>query len=112
MATFTYSPDWGCKPTMTPRVNKCQFGDGYDQRSGDGINTRLPTWPLTFSVRSQTEALAIESWLETNNADTTSFDWTAPNGVAAKWVADEWTPATADDWGSWSITAKFRQVPA
>ena len=87
MATFPYSPDWGCKPTMTPRVNKCQFGDGYDQRAGDGLNTRLPVWPLTFSVRSQTEALAIASWLATNNADVTPFEWAGVNGGVA---TSEW----------------------
>ncbi len=111
MATFPYAPDWGCKPTMTPRVLKAQFGDGYDQRVSDGINTRLPVWPLTFSVRTQTEAQAIASWLATNNADTTSFDWTAPDGTVGKWIANKWSPATPDEYNSWSVTAEFRQVP-
>jgi len=112
MATFTYAPDWGCKPTMQPRILQAKFGDGYDQRAGDGLNTRLPVWPLTFSVRTQTEATAIAAWLAMNNADVTPFDWVAPDGTVGKWIANKWTPATPDDYGSWSVQVEIRQVPA
>ncbi|WP_413732350.1 phage tail protein [Sodalis sp. RH20] len=33
---------------VTLRVRETQFGDGYTQRSGDGINGESDSWPLTF----------------------------------------------------------------
>jgi len=111
MATFPYSPDWGCQPTMTPSRIKTDMGDGYEQRVGAGINRFMPTWPLTFSKRTQTEAQAISTWLRTNNADITSFDWTSPDGTTGKFVADDFIPPYPVSFNNYTITAKFRQVP-
>lgn len=84
MATFTYMPDWGATPELTPRVRSVAFGDGYSQDAPDGLNTILPVWKLTFSKRTQAEAQAIYSWLIAQNAHYTRFDWAAPGeGVAA-----------------------------
>jgi len=79
MTAFTYSsPDWGCSPTLTPRVLTVTFGDGYEQRVPDGLNTILPSWPLNFTKRTQVEAQGIYAWLIANNAHYTPFDWAAP----------------------------------
>ena len=84
MATFTYMPDWGATPELTPRVRSVQFGDGYSQDAPDGLNPILPTWKLNFTKRTQAEAQAIYSWLVAQNAHYTRFDWAAPGeGVAA-----------------------------
>lgn len=112
MATFSYNPDWGSAPSMTPRRLTATFGDGYEQRAGAGLNQLLPSWSLNFTKRTQTEATAIYTWFKTNQAHLTAFDWTAPDGTVGKWVADEFIPPFPASYGQWSITAKFRQVPA
>lgn len=112
MATFPYAPDWGCVPTMTPNRFGSRLGDGYDQRVGAGLNQFLPEWPLSFTKRTQAEATAIRNWLKNNNAHITAFDWTAPDGTVGKFVADTWIPPFPVGYNNWSITAKFRQVPA
>lgn len=48
MAEFTYCPFLGANVTKTPRVRTTQFGDGYMQRVGDGINTAPREWQLQF----------------------------------------------------------------
>lgn len=102
MATFPYAPDWGCKPTMTPRVLKAQFGDGYDQRAGDGLSPFLATWGLTFSVRSESEARGIFGWLNGKSAHTTAFLWAVPGDSTA---TDE-TFATEDGTRTqWQLSA-------
>lgn len=112
MATFTYIPDWGPSPDLQPRILQAKFGDGYDQRAPNGLNDLLPTWNLVFSHRTQAEALAIAAWFAANKAHVTAFDWTAPDGTVGKWVAEKWTPAKPEDYGSWSVTANLRMVPA
>ena len=112
MATFSYSPDWGAAPEMTPGRLSSKLGDNYEQRVGNGLNQFMPTWSLTFSKRTQTEALAIYNFLKTNQCHITAFDWTAPDGTVGKFVTDTFTPATPASYGQWTTTAKFRQVPA
>jgi len=111
MATFTYSPDNNCAPSMKPSRLTSSFGDGYEQRAGAGLNQLLPTWQLSFSKRTQTEATAIYTWLKTNTAHITAFDWTAPDGTVGKWIADTFIPPYPVSYGQWTITANFRQVP-
>ncbi|NOK93697.1 phage tail protein, partial [Escherichia coli] len=45
---FTWSPRVNPQQTVNFRVRKAQFGDGYTQVSGDGINTRSQDWELSF----------------------------------------------------------------
>ncbi|WP_038226044.1 phage tail protein, partial [Xenorhabdus bovienii] len=45
---FTYTPRVNPTGDITQRVRTVRFGDGYSQRSGDGINSNHQSWPLTF----------------------------------------------------------------
>ena len=83
MPTFTYLPDYGAEPTQEIRIRSVAFGDGYEQAAPDGLNPALPVWKLTFSVRSQAEAQGIATWLYSNSAHATPFDWAAPGEGAA-----------------------------
>lgn len=78
MTTFTYIPDWAPTPDQDLRIKRSRFGDGYEQRSEDGLNAIQPTWKLTFSRRTQAEAQAIQTWLVANKAYVNAFDWAAP----------------------------------
>ncbi len=108
MATFTYTPDFGIAQDIKPNVRVTQFGDGYEQRQANGINTQRKRWSLKFSLRSDTEAAAITSFLATQGA-VSSFDWTDINGTAGKYVCREWN-TTKDRYNLNTISTTFEQV--
>ncbi|HGX3315081.1 TPA: phage tail protein, partial [Pseudomonas aeruginosa] len=45
--TFTWVPDDGADVDGTLRTRTSQFGDGYAQESGDGLNGESQSWSLT-----------------------------------------------------------------
>lgn len=108
MATFTYTPDFGAAFEVKPNVRVTKFGDGYEQRQANGINTQPKTWNLRFSIRTDTEANAIEAFLAAQAA-VSSFDWTDINGAAGKYVCRTWN-RVKERYNLNTITATFEQV--
>lgn len=108
MPTFTYTPDFGASQTKKPSVNSMRFGDGYEQRATFGINTNPSAWQLSFSMRDDTEATAIDAFL-TARKGVEYFDWTPPGSSAGKYICREWTK-TLDRNNLNTIQAKFEQV--
>lgn len=45
------------------RLRIAQFGDGYQQRTLDGINALNLTWSLTWELRKMDEVLAMDAYL-------------------------------------------------
>lgn len=109
MATFTYAPDNTVPVTPKPRVRKITFGDGYEQRSGSGINLLPREWALTFNTRTKAERDLIVGFLDARGG-IEAFDWTPPEAVASvKVVCDSW-PDSRVRANIYNITATFRQV--
>lgn len=76
--TFNWVPLIEPQGKTTLRVRKAQFGDGYMQQVGDGINNIVKSWPLTFRGRSAT-INPIAAFVEAHIG--VSFFWTPPLGV-------------------------------
>lgn len=108
MPTFTYTPDYGASYEIKPNVRVTKFGDGYEQRQANGLNTQAKTWKLKFSLRSDTEASAIISFLSSQGA-VSSFDWTDIYGGAGKYVCRSWEQVK-DRHNLNTIVATFDQV--
>lgn len=109
MPTFTYTPDFGASKKSKPAVTPVKFADGYEQRISQGINTIPKTWDLTFALRDDTEADAIDAFLEARGAQE-SFSWTPPNSSTSyKFVCREWN-RSIDHVNKSTITAVFEQV--
>ena len=108
MPTFSVTPDNGCSYEIKPNVRAVKFGDGYEQRAANGLNTQPRIWNLRFSVRTDSEASAITTFLATQGA-VTAFDWTDPYGAAGKYVCRSWS-ATKDRYNLNTVTAQFEQV--
>lgn len=106
MATFTYCPAFGASDTTKPRVLKAQFGDGYQQRAGDGINIAPRQWSLSFS-RKQSDIDAIRAFLEARNG-IESFTWTPPRGASGRFLCEQWQGSVND--GADSLTVTFDEV--
>jgi phage-related protein len=60
------------------RIRKAQFGDGYAQVAGDGINPVIRTWDLTFTGPREFIDDIIK-FLESHQG-VKSFQWRPPSG--------------------------------
>lgn len=107
MSTFTYAPSYSAQLNVAPRVRNARFGDGYMQRTADGINTKPRSWGLRFTGATS-RINAIESFLD-GESGVTSFDWTPPTGDAGKWICQEWS-RSIDDFNNEVLNATFREV--
>jgi phage-related protein len=67
------------------RVNAAQFGDGYSQRSEDGLNAAPRSYQAVWSTLLSTDADMIQAFLEAHKA--TPFLWTPPlETIQRKWT--------------------------
>lgn len=72
MDTFTFKPLVNPQGEVSFRSLEAQFGDGYRQIAGDGINTKMQTWPLQF--RGQKSYITqIRDFLDSHAH--TPFEW-------------------------------------
>jgi phage-related protein len=109
MAIFTYTPDFGAQVQIKPRVRAVSFGDGYQQRQADGINTQPQVWSLQWQNRDNSETAAIKSFLATRSG-VEAFDWTPPNeATAIRVVCGEWSVQTVK-FNLNTVSAQFKQV--
>ena len=75
----TYAtPDKQLTKTSNPRVLTAKFGDGYEQRVADGINTLNETYSLTFKHRAKADIDDIVLFLDTQK-NVTKFTLTLPD---------------------------------
>jgi phage-related protein len=107
MSTFGYAVSYSSNVSKAPRVKASPFGDGYQQRAGDGININKRVWSVRFTGLPSKLDL-IEAFFETENG-VTSFDWTPPSGLAGKWLCKQWD-RSFDGYNKETITASFEEV--
>lgn len=71
------------------RLRTAQFGDGYAQRTLDGINALNRKWTLTWALRDATVINAMVDFLVAQQAK--AFDFKEdPTGAAYKVFCDSW----------------------
>lgn len=108
MTTLNFSPDWGASKTHKPRVNLIQFGDGYEQRGTDGLNTNMETWAVTF-IRTPETIATIDTFLKARRG-IEAFNWVTPNGRSAVFKCSEWNVSN-DTPGKSTLSGSFVEVP-
>ncbi len=106
MATFDTAPQ-SANLSRQPRVRTARFGDGYEQRVADGINSAPKSWALTFTRPAAEADVVLAFFVARNGVE--AFDWTDPEGEAGKYVCREWSSALIGPVAK-SITATFEQV--
>lgn len=90
------------------RVNSAQFGDGYSQRSMDGLNTTPRTYNANWTGMASTDADTIEAFFAAHTV--TPFLWQPPlDTVQRKWIAGNWSRGYPGG-DSASLTATFVEV--
>lgn len=107
LETFNWSPRVNPSQTVTMRNRKAQFGDGYMQVSGDGINPRSQDWDLTF-IGLESYIQAIKQFLDRHQG-TTAFIWKPPLEDTGLYRCDEYKPSPMGG-DNWSLTATFKQA--
>ena len=65
-----------------------QFGDGYMQRAGDGINKEQELWSVTWDNLTQTNRDTIWTFIDQVQMSEV-IEWTAPGDLdEKKWIID------------------------
>lgn len=105
--TFNWSPRVNPMQTVSFRTRKAQFGDGYQQVSGDGLNPRGQQWDLNF-VGTEDYIAAIKSFLD-RQGGIRAFQWKPPLEPLGLYRCEEYKP-TPMGGGNYSLTATFEQA--
>lgn len=77
METFTWKVKTGMNIESEPRVRSVRFGDGYEQRRPDGLNSLLNKYSITLSPKNA-DGQIIRAFLE-KHAGVTAFFWKPPH---------------------------------
>ncbi|MBD9419812.1 phage tail protein [Achromobacter sp. ACM04] len=104
---FTWKATGQPNGTVTFRRLTAQFGDGYRQVAGDGINSKVQSWPLTFSG-SKKEMDLIAAFFD-RHAGIRSFLWTPPLGEEGLYEVPGYSINPVGG-VAYTISATFQQV--
>jgi phage-related protein len=110
MALETFSPgrnpNLGMGFSKQPRVLAATFGDGYVQRTPDGLNEQ----PRTFQLEWGPVTVAVADYIEdffSRHKGAQPFWWQSPRDTSPrKYVCPQWT-RDEPQWNASAITATF-----
>ena len=101
----------GPRKSIRASVLRANFGDGYSQRAGDGINVLVENWSIEWENLDSTEVAALETQLE-GARGVDSITWT-PHGesTAKKFTVAQWeiNPKVGSVGVAWIGSAVFRR---
>lgn len=109
MADFNFVPNYGMSKSTQPRVNVAKFGDGYEQRTPNGINTMLSKYDLKFEL-SDAELSTVITFLESKGG-ATAFTWVPPGESQILVVCREWS-VSYEGYGYNLLNTTFEEVLA
>jgi phage-related protein len=101
-------PKYGARKQSNPRTTIVQLGDGYEHRARIGLNIDPKVWTLQWDV-SESDADAIETFLEARAVDGAFFNWSPPAGTVGKWVCPTFSKSIPY-LNRATISATFREV--
>ncbi|MDE9565645.1 phage tail protein [Xenorhabdus bovienii] len=87
--TFDFTAKVGAVGEFEPIVRSVQFGDGYKQTSGEGINAQRESWPLSF-IGVQSDIQPIMAFLREHQG-WRSFKWRNPLSELGLYQAGKFT---------------------
>ncbi len=102
--TFTWCPRINAQADTTFRVKKAQFGDGYAQVAGDGLNNRSDSWQLEF-VGEEAMIEQIVAFFD-RHAGHKAFIWKPPLRPKGLFRCEQYKPVALGG-GNYSLTTSF-----
>lgn len=110
MPTWNFAESPGAQLELVPRVVATQLGDGYEQRSDDGLNPVQQVWNIPFRGVDAAVANDMEAFLKPG-LGRASFDYTPPRQtVALKFKCTSFRRVMTDQVGIDDIDVRFEQV--
>ncbi len=107
---FDWAESEGTQLEEEPNVSLIQFGDGYEQRSPQGLNHSPRRYAMQFRAVGTTEGDTIVAFFRTHGGWKT-FDWTPPREtLSAVWKCPKWQRSLPNALGESDISATFEEV--
>lgn len=92
MAELPIQPDYLSSLNKQPRVRKVGFGDGYEQRSADGLNPNPDKWLLNWDELTDADITTLLSFFD-GLGGVATFTWQSLYASAPKtYVCEKWDP--------------------
>ncbi|WP_312141150.1 phage tail protein [Stutzerimonas nitrititolerans] len=109
MEEFVWHVHLGTAGEVSQHAWENDFGDGYSQGGGIGINGRSESWAVSMAgqLEEGEELAAVRAFLDRHEGYK-PFLWRSPSGVLGHWRAKGYSldPRGA---GIFSLTATFKQ---
>jgi phage-related protein len=105
--TFTWPVQAKPTGTMKLRVLTSQFGDGYEQVAGDGINNKEQSWPVSIKGLAA-QVVPARDFLDARQGYQ-SFFWTPPLGASGYYRCNEYSLQHVGGF-VYELTATFKQA--
>tara|TARA_B100000614_G_scaffold262313_1_gene295220 strand:- start:2707 stop:3249 length:543 start_codon:yes stop_codon:yes gene_type:complete len=107
---FFWIPSYSPTISTEPAVRTLKFGDGYEQRSPDGINTNLLKISLNYDNRDEAEITAISHFLH-QRGGSEAFAYLPPSPYSSmkKFVCRQWDVTMNFD-NNYSIKVDLEEV--
>ena len=110
IAHFFWIPSYSPTISTEPSVRTLKFGDGYEQRSPDGINTNLLKISLTYGNRDEAEITAISHFLhERGGSEAFVYLPPSPYSSMKKFVCRKWDVTMNFD-NNYSVKVDLEEV--
>ncbi|WP_426575992.1 phage tail protein [Xenorhabdus stockiae] len=100
--TFDFPVRVGASGEFEPRVRAVQFGDGYKQTSGNGINAQRENWPVSF-VGTLSDIQPIIAFLREHQG-WRAFKWRNPLSEPGLYQAGKFTVQANGAYFTLSVT--------
>lgn len=107
MEIFNWPVKPGMKTEFTPRVRSVRFGDGYEQRKPDGLNSQLEKYNINLSLKPE-KAQQVLAFLKRHGGVKSFLFQPVSSNLAIAVVCKKWS----SDLGNIkvSISAEFEEV--
>lgn len=103
------NPSFGLTENLGYRFLGAAFGDGYSQRTGDGLNTEQSSYDPTWNHLTQEQYDTLRAYLSTRKGYR-AFLWQAPNRAEAEPFICKSFSVQMISYRHYSISAKFERV--
>ncbi len=90
------------------KILEAGFGDGYNQRAADGLNSVQDSWSILWRARADADIKTLTDFFR-DKKGYEAFEWQAPGDTTIKlWTCQDYTktPITA---GYSTLKATFKQ---
>ena len=103
---FTWKPLTDPEGSLSDQNIETQFGNGYTQSTGDGINTIRQIWPLKFEGQKADMEPIVNFIRDRQGREL--FEWETPMGETGLFVAKD-LKVRVGHWEVWRVSVTFEQ---